>query len=104
MTTDTPRRPPSWRQMQADTALWAERLQFKFFRESPAWRKLESAGNLTGWAIDMAQAEIERRYPRASPAEVRRRLADKILGPKLAAHVYGPLIPGDEADKHGTGA
>ena len=92
MTTGTPRRPPTWRQMQADTAPWAERLQFKFFREAPAWLKLQTAGNLTRWAISMAQAEV------------RRQLADKILGPELAARMYRPIATVDEAGNDGTGA
>ncbi len=104
MTTGSTRRPPTWRQLQADTAPWAERLQFKFFREAPAWQKLQTAGNLTRWAISVSQAEIERRYPLASPSEVRRRLADKILGPELALRVYGPIITDDKAGDHGSGA
>jgi hypothetical protein len=104
MTTGTTRRPPTWRELQADTAPWAERLQFKFFREAPAWQKLQTAGNLTRWAITMAQAELERRYPAASPAEIRRRLADKLLGPELAARVYGPIITDDQASGDGPGA
>jgi hypothetical protein len=86
------RRPPTWRELQADTAPWAEQLQFKFFREAPAWRKLEIAGDLTRGAILLTVAELERRFPQASPAEIRRRLADKLLGPELAARVYGPLV------------
>ncbi len=74
-------------------------MQFKFFREAPAWKKLQVAGDLARWAVDLSRLELERRYPEASPAEIRRRLADKILGPELAARVYGPLPTGADPDK-----
>lgn len=82
---------PSWRAMHADTALWAEELQFKFFREAPAWRKLEMAGELTRGMLVLAETGLKNRNPGASPQEVRRLLADMLLGPDLAARVYGPL-------------
>ena len=36
-------------------------------------------------------AGLRQRYPDDSPAQRQRRLADLLLGPELAARVYGPL-------------
>ena len=82
---------PSWRALHADTDAWAEEIQFKFFREAPAWRKLEIAGDLTKGMLQLAESGLRSRHPQASPAEIRRRLADMLLGPELAAKVYGPI-------------
>jgi hypothetical protein len=42
-------------------------------------------------AYTLALSGLQQRYPQASPVELRRRLADLLLGPELAARVYGPL-------------
>jgi hypothetical protein len=75
----------------ADTAPWAERLQFDLFRQAPAWRKLEIADDLIRGAIGVSMAELQRRFPGARPAELKRHLADVVLGPDVAIRVYGPL-------------
>ena len=82
---------PSWRAMHADTDPWAENLQLEFFRQAPAWRKLEMAGELTKGMLFLAESGLKSRHPRSSQAEIRRRLADTLLGSELAARVYGPL-------------
>ena len=38
---------------------------------------------------------VRERFPDESPAQHRRRLADLVLGPELAATVYGPLLEPD---------
>lgn len=91
MTTGTVRRPPTWRQMQADTAPWAERLQFRYFREASPAKKLRAMVRLNRMARTLALSGIRSRYPQATPAELRRRLADQLLGPELAAKLYGPI-------------
>lgn len=82
--------------MHADTAPWAEAIQMQFFREAPAWRKLEMAGELNRGMLLLAESGLYGRYPQASPAEIRRRLADMLLGAELAAQVYGPLVSVDD--------
>lgn len=77
--------------MHADTDTWAEEIQLKFYREAPAWRKLEMAGDLTRGALVLAESGIKSRYPSSSPLQLRRRLADILLGPELANRVYGKL-------------
>ncbi len=91
--------------MQADTAPWAEKLQFQFFREAPAWKKAEVAGDLAHGAIMLKRLEIERQHPQDSPIQIRRRLADFLLGPQLAARWLGPLpADADLEDDHGPRA
>ncbi len=38
---------------------------------------------------------LRQRYPADTPAVRRRRLADLLLGPELAARAYGPFQDGD---------
>ena len=92
----------SWRAMHADTAAWAEEIQLKFFREAPAWRKLEMAGDLRRGVLELAESGIRIRHPHASDTEVRRLLADIVLGAELAARVYGPLPRHDSAGEDGN--
>ncbi|HXK43960.1 MAG TPA: hypothetical protein PKV82_14160 [Anaerolineae bacterium] len=40
----------------------------------------------------LALSGLHARYPQAGEAELRRRLADLLLGAELAARVYGPLV------------
>jgi hypothetical protein len=39
----------------------------------------------------LALVGLRERYPEAGPEELRRRLADLLLGEELAAKAYGPL-------------
>ena len=85
---------PTWREMTLDTTPEAEAVLFRLLRETPAWRKWELMEDLNRMARALALAGLRRRYPDAGPEELRRRLADLLLGPELAAEVYGPG-PGD---------
>lgn len=75
----------------SDTSLETERVLFKMMRDMPPWRKLEMVGQLNQAVRDLALIGLRERYPNATPEELRRRLADMILGPELALKVYGPL-------------
>lgn len=86
------RRPPTWREMNRDTSPEAEEVLFALWRETPAWRKLEMLEDLNRTARMLAVSGLRRRHPHADDEEIRRRLADLLLGPELAAEVYGPLI------------
>ena len=79
-----------------DTSPETERVLFAMLRDIPPWRKLEMVAQLNQTARDLALAGLRERHPQAAPEELRRRLADIILGPELAARVYGPLT---EAEK-----
>jgi hypothetical protein len=82
--------PPRWHQLQADTAPWAEALQFKFFREASPARKLAALVSLNHMARGLARGGIQWGHPGASREEVERRLADRLLGTGLATSAYGP--------------
>jgi len=60
-------------------------------RQAPAWRKLHMVGQLNQAVRMVTVSGLRQRYPEATPEELRRRLADLLLGPDLAAWVYGPL-------------
>ena len=82
---------PSWREMNLDTSPEAEAILFRLWRETPAWRKLEMMEGLNRTARQLALIGLRKRFPDASPAELKRRLASITLGEELAARVYGPI-------------
>jgi len=78
----------------SDTSRTAERVLFDLARDAPAWRKVELMGELYETVRDLAMSGLRDRYPSSSDNELRRRLADILLGAELASRVYGPL-PGN---------
>lgn len=87
---DPSTRLPTWRQMNRDTSPEAEAVLFGLWRETPGWRKWEMMEALNRSARELALAGLRCRHPQATSDELRRRLADLLLGPELAAEVYGP--------------
>lgn len=87
---DSSSRLPTWRQMNRDTSPEAEAVLFGLWRETPGWRKWEMMEALNRSARELALAGLRQRYPKTTPDELRRRLADLLLGLELAAEVYGP--------------
>ena len=77
--------------MNLDTTPETEKALFTFWRQAPAWQKWESMLSLNQMARRLALAGLRSRYPKASEDELRRLLADLILGPETAEDVYGPL-------------
>ena len=75
--------------LSADTTAEAERVQIELFRRAPSWRKMEMASELNQTVRMFALAGLRQRFPRATNPELRRRLADVVLGEELAARVYG---------------
>ena len=71
-----------------DTSPEAEAVLVTLLRDAPAWRKLALVGDLNASVCALATAGIRARHPQADAAEVRRRLADLVLGEGLAARVY----------------
>jgi hypothetical protein len=76
-------------QYYSDTHPKMEELQIKLLREVPGWRKMEMLVSLNAAARELAMAGLRRRYPNANSEEIRRRLADLLLGEELAQKVYG---------------
>jgi hypothetical protein len=84
----------------SDTPPVVEKLQIELIRQMPPWKRLYLAGQMIQTVRLLNLSGLRRRYPEASEAELKRRLADLWLGPELAARVYGPL-PEDKSD-HAT--
>lgn len=78
----------------SDTSPEAERILIDLWRQAPAWRKLRMVGQMNATVRTLALSGLRQRFPDASEPELRRRLADLLLGPELAARAYGPLIAG----------
>ncbi len=78
-------------QLFPDTCPKMEQLLLDLLRQAPPWRKLWMVDQLNQAVRTLALAGLRERYPQASPQELRRRLADVLLGPELAERVYGPL-------------
>jgi hypothetical protein len=74
-----------------DTPPSIEQIQIEGLRRMPAWRKLALVGDMNETVRALALAGLRQRHPNDTPAQRRRRLADLMLGPELAARVYGPL-------------
>ena len=81
----------------SDTSAEAERVQIALLRQAPPWRKTELVGDLVATVKQLVLSGLRRRYPDASESELRRHLAELLLGPELAARAYGPL---EGADAH----
>ncbi len=75
-----------------DTPPEIEAIQLAGLRAMPPWRKAELVGQLTLTVHELALAGLRQRYPHDTPEQRRRRLADLMLGPELAAQVYGPPV------------
>ena len=74
-----------------DTDPKIEALQVQYLRAAPSWRKMEMLARLNASARALALAGLRQRFPMAGEAELRRRLADLLLGSDLAQKVYGEL-------------
>jgi hypothetical protein len=77
------RRLPTWREMHMDTSPAVEEMQFAFHREAPVWRKLQLVCALNSTAKTLALRGLHRRHPGATTGELRRYLADMMLGAQL---------------------
>jgi len=82
-----------------DTDPQTEAVLLGMLRETPAWRKFEMMGQLNETVRTLSLSGLRQRHPQAGEAELRRRLADLLLGADLAARVYGPLAV-EAADEH----
>lgn len=80
----------------SDTRPEAEAVLVDLLRRAPPWRKLYMVSQMNQTVRILALSGLRQRYPQASPEELNRRLADLLLGPKLAQKAYGQL-PKSEA-------
>ena len=71
-----------------DTHPEIEALQIELLRTAPPWRKMEMLAALNSSARSLALAGLRQRHPQADEAQLRRLLADLMLGPDLARKMY----------------
>ena len=75
----------------SDTHPKMEALQIQLLRQVSPARKMEMLAQLNASAHTLALHGLHLRYPQASEAELRRRLAGFLLGEELARKVYGEI-------------
>ena len=77
--------------LSADTHPKMEALQIELWRQASPTRKMNMLAQLNAAVRLLATTGLRSRYPDAGEAELRRRLADLLLGVDLARKVYGEL-------------
>ena len=55
----------------------------------PSWKKLAVVDDLNETVKAFAVSGLKQRHPNASPRQIRRKLAELVLGEELANKVYG---------------
>lgn len=76
--------------LSPDTPPEIEEFQIQRLRHMPPWRKMALMSDMSRTVQVLALAGLRQRHPEDTPDQRRRRLADLVLGPELAARVYGP--------------
>ena len=77
--------------LYSDTDPKVEALQIKLWRQASPTRKMHMLAQLNASVRILALAGLRSRYPNATETELRRRLADLLLGEELARKVYGEM-------------
>lgn len=74
-----------------DTHPKMEALQIELLRRATPARKMEMLAGLNASLRVLAMSGLRSSYPQASETQLKRRLADLVLGKGLARKVYGEL-------------
>ena len=77
--------------LYSDTHPNVEALQIELWRRASPTRKMHMLAQLNASARILALAGLRSRYPDATESELRRRLANILLGEELARKVYGEM-------------
>ena len=77
--------------MITDTPPDVERRWLELIRQTEPRHKIRAAGQMYMTMCRLAESGLRERYPGVTEKEIRRRLADLLLGPELAEKVYGSL-------------
>ena len=77
--------------LYSDTDPGVEALQIELWRQASPTRKMHMLAQLNASVRILALAGLRSRYPNATETELRRKLADLILGEELARKVYGEM-------------
>ena len=75
--------------LSPDTHPKMEALQIELWRQASPTRKMQMLAQLNASARLLAMTGLRSRYPLASEAELRRKMASLLLGDELAQKVYG---------------
>jgi hypothetical protein len=75
--------------LYSDTSPKMEQMHIELVRRMPSWKKFATVDDLNETVKSFATCGIKQRHPDATPMQVRRFLADLMLGPELARKVYG---------------
>jgi hypothetical protein len=75
--------------LYSDTHPKMEALQIQLWRQASPTRKMNMLAQLNASARLLALTGLRSQFPQASEAELRRKLADLLLGEELARRVYG---------------
>lgn len=86
---------PTWRQMHMDTSPEIEAIQFKFYRETPGWRKIEMMSSLTETVRSLNLQRLRELHPQASAEELKLLLLEHLYGAEIAAEVREALANDD---------
>ena len=81
--------------MAEDITPEAERVLVALLRPASVARKVKMMASANRASRELALCGLRMRFPKESPARLRRRLASLWLGDELAEKAYGPL-PADE--------
>jgi hypothetical protein len=73
----------------SDTDSAAERALLDAIRRAPIWKRIALVSELVETTRALALADLRTQFPSASPEELRRRLALRILTPEEIRTVYG---------------
>lgn len=75
--------------LYTDTHPKIEALQIQLWRQASPTRKMQMVAQLNQSVRLLALTGLRQRFPQASETELRRKLADLLLGTELARKVYG---------------
>ncbi|MGE5221575.1 MAG: hypothetical protein ACM3PY_04000 [Omnitrophica WOR_2 bacterium] len=75
----------------SDTRPEAENILIELLKKTPPWRKIEMVGQMNMAVKTVMISGLKDRFPQDPPEVIQRRLADLILGPEMAAKVYGVI-------------
>ncbi len=69
--------------LSPDTSPEMEAMLLDMMQRTPSWRKMEIMDQLNAMAREFAMSGLRKRHPTAGEAELRRRLADLLAGPRV---------------------
>ncbi len=79
----------------SDTPPEVEEVQIALLRDLPPWHNLHVAAGMWDAARRLMLAGLRAEDPDAPPEVLQRRLMDLLLGPEIAARVYGAVAMGE---------